>query len=123
MTCPVDGGTLVMAERHSVEIDYCPECRGVWLDRGELDRIVENAAPKASPAPRRYDDDGDRRDERRRMTRKPFHGVELLHGFLPLVNRGRPARAGASVAAVGRCSGGRCDAGPQALFTRGRAPV
>lgn len=64
MKCPVDGQTLVMAERHNVEIDYCPECRGIWLDRGELDRIVENAAPKASPAPRRYDDDGDRRDER-----------------------------------------------------------
>ena len=64
MKCPVDGETLVMAERHSVEIDYCPECRGIWLDRGELDRIVENAAPKASPPPRRYDDDRDRRDER-----------------------------------------------------------
>ena len=65
MKCPVDGQTLVMAERHNVEIDYCPECRGIWLDRGELDRIVENAAPKASPPPRRYDDDDrDRRDER-----------------------------------------------------------
>ena len=65
MKCPFDGQTLVMAERHSVEIDYCPECRGVWLDRGELDRIVENAAPKASPPPPRYDDDDrDRRDDR-----------------------------------------------------------
>ena len=65
MKCPVDGQTLVMAERHNVEIDYCPECRGIWLDRGELDRIVENAAPKASPPPRRDDDDDrDRRDER-----------------------------------------------------------
>ena len=64
MKCPVDGQTLVMAERHNVEIDYCPECRGIWLDRGELDRIVENAAPKASPPPRRDDDDRDRRDER-----------------------------------------------------------
>ena len=65
MKCPVDGQTLVMAERHNVEIDYCPECRGIWLDRGELDRIVENAAPKASPPPPRYDDDDrDRRDDR-----------------------------------------------------------
>lgn len=61
MKCPVDGQTLVMAERHNVEIDYCPECRGIWLDRGELDRIVENAAPKATPPPRRYDDDDDDR--------------------------------------------------------------
>ena len=37
MKCPVDGETLVMADRSGVEIDYCPKCRGVWLDRGELD--------------------------------------------------------------------------------------
>lgn len=36
--------TLVMAERHGIEIDYCPACRGVWLDRGELDKIIERAA-------------------------------------------------------------------------------
>ena len=46
MTCPVDGTTLTMSERQGIEIDYCPQCRGVWLDRGELDKIVErNAAP------------------------------------------------------------------------------
>ena len=38
---PVDNETLVMADRSGVEIDYCPKCRGVWLDRGELDKIVE----------------------------------------------------------------------------------
>ena len=43
MKCPVDGTTLAMTERHSVEIDYCPDCRGVWLDRGELDRIIDHA--------------------------------------------------------------------------------
>ncbi len=43
MRCPVDGTTLVLAERAGVEIDYCPQCRGVWLDRGELDRIIEHA--------------------------------------------------------------------------------
>jgi Zn-finger nucleic acid-binding protein len=41
MSCPVDGATLVMSERQGVEIDYCPTCRGVWLDRGELDKIIE----------------------------------------------------------------------------------
>ena len=45
MKCPVDPDTdLVMSERSGIEIDYCPKCRGVWLDRGELDKIVERAA-------------------------------------------------------------------------------
>lgn len=43
MQCPVDGTTLVMADRNGVEIDYCPQCRGVWLDRGELDKIIERS--------------------------------------------------------------------------------
>lgn len=44
MKCPVcKDATLVMAERQSVEIDYCQQCRGVWLDRGELDKIIEQA--------------------------------------------------------------------------------
>jgi len=51
MACPVDGATLVMSERSGIEIDYCPTCRGVWLDRGELDKIIErNAADVAPPA-------------------------------------------------------------------------
>ena len=50
MACPVDGTTLVMSERSSIEIDYCPTCRGVWLDRGELDKIIERSA---QPAPSR----------------------------------------------------------------------
>ena len=45
MQCPIDGTALVMADRSGVEIDYCPKCRGVWLDRGELDKIIERAAP------------------------------------------------------------------------------
>ena len=49
MKCPIDGADLVMAERQGIEIDYCPQCRGVWLDRGELDKIIERASP--SPAP------------------------------------------------------------------------
>ena len=44
MLCPIDNETLVMSERNGVEIDYCPKCRGVWLDRGELDKIIERAA-------------------------------------------------------------------------------
>jgi uncharacterized protein len=48
MQCPIDGSELVMTDRQGVEIDYCPKCRGVWLDRGELDKIIEKTAP-ASP--------------------------------------------------------------------------
>jgi hypothetical protein len=40
-----------MAERSGIEIDYCPQCRGVWLDRGELDKIIERNAQAAAPAP------------------------------------------------------------------------
>ena len=43
MKCPVDGETLQMMERQGVEIDYCPSCRGVWLDRGELDKLIERS--------------------------------------------------------------------------------
>ena len=64
MQCPTDGTTLVMSERSGIEIDYCPQCRGVWLDRGELDKIIERARqragrwanppaqPQSAPAPR-----------------------------------------------------------------------
>ena len=51
MACPVDGTTLVMSERSGIEIDYCPQCRGVWLDRGELDKIIERNAEATAPAP------------------------------------------------------------------------
>lgn len=44
MQCPIDGTALVITERSGVEIDYCPTCRGVWLDRGELDKIIERSA-------------------------------------------------------------------------------
>lgn len=50
MLCPVDGATLVMTDRSGVEIDYCPKCRGVWLDRGELDKIIERGAAPVAPA-------------------------------------------------------------------------
>lgn len=44
MKCPNCNETLVMTDRQGVEIDYCPNCRGVWLDKGELDKIVERSA-------------------------------------------------------------------------------
>lgn len=56
MKCPIDTEIdLVMTERSGVEIDYCPTCRGVWLDRGELDKIIDRvggeAVPSAAPPP------------------------------------------------------------------------
>ncbi len=64
MKCPADGGRLVVTERQGVEIDYCPDCRGVWLDRGELDKIIDRiAATQRSDGPSRnaasddFDDD------------------------------------------------------------------
>lgn len=47
MACPIDGTILTMSERQGIEIDYCPQCRGVWLDRGELDKIIERNAAAA----------------------------------------------------------------------------
>ena len=44
MKCPVcKDVTLLMSQKNGIEIDYCPECRGIWLDRGELDQIIERA--------------------------------------------------------------------------------
>jgi len=88
MKCPNDNTTLQMTTRDGIEIDYCPECRGVWLDRGELDKLIERsgsysqqqAAPAPAPAPqqqyarehRDYDDDDD--DDYRRREHGSYHG-------------------------------------------------
>ncbi|RFO96492.1 hypothetical protein DIC66_12675 [Rhodoferax lacus] len=51
MKCPVCATPdLLMSERQGIEIDYCPQCRGVWLDRGELDKIIERSTRDAAPA-------------------------------------------------------------------------
>jgi Zn-finger nucleic acid-binding protein len=50
MSCPICQVPLVMSDRQGIEIDYCPQCRGVWLDRGELDKIIERSAPPSAPA-------------------------------------------------------------------------
>lgn len=48
MQCPVCRVPLAMSDRQGIEIDYCPQCRGVWLDRGELDKIIERSAPQVA---------------------------------------------------------------------------
>ena len=56
MKCPVcTTSNLVMADRQGIEIDYCPDCRGVWLDRGELDKIIERSSAVVPPADPRVD--------------------------------------------------------------------
>ncbi|MCY1126884.1 zf-TFIIB domain-containing protein [Frigidibacter sp. RF13] len=106
MRCPVDNETLVMADRNGVEIDYCPRCRGVWLDRGELDKIIDRATggdPLASTAARqavplreprsapayteerrersRHRDDDDDDDDRRRKPKKRESFLSELFDF------------------------------------------
>lgn len=82
MQCPVDGTVLVMAERQGVEIDHCPQCRGVWLDRNELDKIIDRTLPsvdaRSAPPPDRYRerdrDDDDDRERQGRPRRRGFLG-------------------------------------------------
>jgi Zn-finger nucleic acid-binding protein len=69
MKCPVDSATLLMSERQGVEIDYCPECRGVWLDRGELDKLLQHADDDDNGRGRGGQDD--RRPDDRRDTYPP----------------------------------------------------
>ena len=78
MRCPTDETTLVMSERSGIEIDYCPTCRGVWLDRGELDKIIERSlgAPASTPQrPAEPSYERPRREERyddRRYDQGPY---------------------------------------------------
>lgn len=51
MQCPLCSVELLLAERQGIEIDYCPKCRGIWLDRGELDKLIERAIPIATNVP------------------------------------------------------------------------
>src|SRR3546814_21006007 len=52
LLCPTCRVNLTMSERQGIEIDYCPQCRGVWLDRGELAKIIERSDAASGPAPR-----------------------------------------------------------------------
>lgn len=55
MNCPVcKNVNLLMTDRQGIEIDYCPNCRGVWLDRGELDKLIDKASASTPPAPEPY---------------------------------------------------------------------
>ncbi len=77
MQCPTDGATLVMSERSGIEIDYCPDCRGIWLDRGELDKLIERSYGEpgmAAPA-----DAGQQRQTQQQWPGQPVMGGQQ-HG-------------------------------------------
>jgi len=66
MKCPNCTDTsLTMSDRSGVEIDYCPNCRGVWLDRGELDKLIERSPPPAAAAHRPAPDHSSHQDDYR----------------------------------------------------------
>jgi len=76
MNCPVDRTPLTMTERQGVEIDYCPSCRGVWLDRGELDKLIERSASWSPRRERGYGDHDDDHDDDDREHRSRSYGHE-----------------------------------------------
>ncbi|MFS4580671.1 zf-TFIIB domain-containing protein [Phaeobacter sp. C3_T13_0] len=88
MQCPIDGTQLVMTDRAGVEIDYCPQCRGVWLDRGELDKIIERSVqPAQQQQPAQRDSyrpekrDSDHRYSEKRYKKKRGGFLEDLFDF------------------------------------------
>jgi Zn-finger nucleic acid-binding protein len=75
MQCPIDDTTLAMTERQGIEIDYCPKCRGVWLDRGELDKLIDAGSSTAAvnyrpDQPPRYKEHPDERTYKYEKKRK-----------------------------------------------------
>jgi Zn-finger nucleic acid-binding protein len=66
----------LISERQGIEIDYCPECRGVWLDRGELDKIIERSSEFLPEQKKHYDDDDRNRSDDKRMTGKHDHDYD-----------------------------------------------
>lgn len=88
MLCPVcKTEALQMAERQGIEIDYCPHCRGVWLDRGELDKLIERAAAAAAPVrmPPPAPDLAIRHGDTRHLGQRsamPGYRSNKKHGFL-----------------------------------------
>lgn len=84
MTCPVCHTALQMTSRQGIEIDYCPQCRGVWLDRGELDKIIERSAAAPAPVFERNDraDYRDRRNDDRDYRDGEFRGHRKRRSWL-----------------------------------------
>lgn len=82
MQCPIDGTELRITDRQGIEIDYCPQCRGVWLDRGELDKIIDRSIPTYKADDRRdFDDDHYERGSQHYEKRKRKSFLDDLFDF------------------------------------------
>jgi Zn-finger nucleic acid-binding protein len=80
MKCPICDIEMKIAEREGVEIDYCPQCRGVWLDRGELEKIIARVeSPESSGRGQDEDDEGDE-DDREEDDRDRYAGRDSRRG-------------------------------------------
>jgi len=79
MKCPKCEVTLSISDRQGIEIDYCPQCRGIWLDRGELDKIIERNAEAYSGKRRDVDEDDDRHSDRHDDRRHSDHDDDRRH--------------------------------------------
>lgn len=90
MRCPVDGTTLALTDRNGVEIDYCPQCRGVWLDHGELDRIIDRSGNGA-----RFDDSRHRYENNDRHDHHHDRDHDDRHGWQQRPGRRRAGPLGA----------------------------
>lgn len=77
MDCPHCRVELKLTERKSIEIDYCPKCRGVWLDRGELDKLIESSSDDSRPRGERDDESYDR-EKRSYDTKSKYKRKSLL---------------------------------------------
>jgi uncharacterized protein len=91
MKCPKCNETLIMADRQGIEIDYCPNCRGVWLDRGELDKIIERSAAYTmglDPGPTQYREEPKYYDQNKQYPPQgghyndPYYKHKKKKGFL-----------------------------------------
>lgn len=80
MKCPNCNETLLMTQRNNVEIDYCPNCRGIWLDKGELDKLLEYDERRGSSDQRNYDDRS-REDQRRYDDRRDKDYYDDRHKY------------------------------------------
>ncbi len=83
MKCPNCETVLKIAERYTVEIDYCPSCRGVWLDKGELDKIISLSSqqnPAFSKSDDADDDDDDRGFEQKSRSHEPYKDGKGQYG-------------------------------------------
>lgn len=82
MKCPNCNETLIMADRQGIEIDYCPNCRGVWLDRGELDKIIDRSASYTQTEPGPIYDEPKHYPPQQGHYHDPYYKHKKKKGFL-----------------------------------------